>query len=299
MKRLSYRAQRTIGRPACISGVGFITGADVALRFRPAQPETGIVFVRTDLRPQPRICADAGEVSGTARRTTLGQAPKAVTLVEHVMAALAGLRIDNCIVELDACEPPGLDGSATGFVEALLEAGIELQQATKSVWAVEKTQFVRSGNSTLAIHPPQNDDLTISYLLDFGAGSPIDRQAHTQRITPGEFASEIACCRTFLLDDEAKSFRQAGIGSRTTAHDLLLFGARGVIDNELRFANEPARHKILDLVGDLALTGMDIRGHVVAYRSGHPLNVELAQTLVDSQGSAVLRPGPTYFRKAA
>lgn len=282
MRTICYRYQRTIGRPVEVCGIGFLTGALVRLRFLPAAPDSGVVFVRTDLRPRVCIAAHISQVTGTQRRTTLGHAPGDVGLVEHVLAALSGLRIDNCIVELNAPEPPGLDGSARRFVWALLEAGIVRQAASRPAYAAQGSPIVVSaGGATLALHPPQHetDGLTITYFLDCGLHSPIARQLHTQTITPGLFAQELAACRTFILESEVTELRRQGLGTRTTAKDLLVFGPHGPVDNRLRYANEPARHKVLDLVGDLALLGADLRGHVIAYRSGHPLNIELVRTL--------------------
>jgi UDP-3-O-acyl N-acetylglucosamine deacetylase len=252
---------------------------------------TGVVFVRTDLTPRAWIPARIDRVTGTHRRTTLGRSPAQVSLVEHVLAALAGLRIDNCVVELDGQEPPGLDGSARGFVDLLLPAGVVLQPARQEVWCVTEPLVVNQDGATLALHPPENDELKVSYLLDYGPRSPIDRQTHTQVITPELFAGGLADCRTFLLEEEADEFRRQGLGARTTAADLLVFGRHGPINNKLRYANEPARHKVLDLVGDLSLFGHDLRGHVVAYRSGHPLNVELVRALTRRKAEGVSAPG--------
>jgi len=289
VRRTGYRYQRTIGRPADVAGVGFLTGALVRLRFVPAPPDTGIVFVRTDLRPRAHVPARVEEVTGTNRRTTLGRAPAQVGLVEHVLAALAGLRIDNCFVELNAPEPPGLDGSARLFVDALGRAGTVLQAGRREVWATDEPVVVTAGGATLALHPADGPGLRVSYLLDYGIGSPIGWQTYTQDISPDNFAREVAGCRTFLLEAEAAALRRMGLGSRTTAADLLVFGRRGPIDNRLRWANEPARHKVLDIVGDLALFGADLCGHVVAYRSGHPLNVELVRALKRANGAAAPR----------
>jgi UDP-3-O-acyl N-acetylglucosamine deacetylase len=277
--RLSYRYQRTLARPAEISGVGFLTGADVRLRFFPAPPSTGVVFQRTDLHPAIGIPAHVRLVTGTRRRTTLGPAPVQVTLVEHVLAALAGLRIDNCTVEIDGSEPPGLDGSCRSFVDALQEAGAVLQPARRPVWSVTEPVIVSDGAATLALHPTNRRTLKVSYLLDYGTESPIGRQSHTQEVTPESFATELAGARTFLLEAEALEMRRRGIGLRTTAADLLVIGPHGPIDNHLHQANELARHKVLDIIGDLSLFGHDLCGHVVAYRSGHPLNIELVRTL--------------------
>jgi UDP-3-O-acyl N-acetylglucosamine deacetylase len=295
--RPSYRYQRTLGRPAEVEGVGFVTGAYVRLRFVPAPPHTGVVFVRTDLGKQATIPAAVAHVTGTNRRTTLGLPPLCVSLVEHVLAALAGLRIDNCYVEVNAPEPPGLDGSALAFVRALQAAGAVLQPARRAVWKVERELVVEARGATLAVHPDEGDSLTISYLLDYGLHSPIGRQSHTVVLTPETFAGELAACRTFLLEEEAHELRSHGIGRNTKVTDLVVFGPRGPIDNTLRFANEPARHKVLDLVGDLALLGQDLRGHVVAYRSGHPLNIELVRELAAQNAPA--QPAPLQRRRAA
>ena len=281
MKRQSYRYQRTLAGPAEVRGVGFLTGATVRARFLPAPAGAGVVFVRTDCRPRTYVPAHISQVTGTNRRTTLGRPPAQVGLVEHVLAALAGLRIDNCLVELNAPEPPGLDGSARAFVDALLTAGTKLQTARRPIYAVEETTIVAAGGATLALHPADGGDLVISYFLDYGLESPIARQVHTETITPASFANEISACRTFILESEADTLRQQGLGSRTTPNDLLVFGPHGPIDNRLRYANEPARHKILDIIGDLSLLGADLCGHVTAYRSGHPLTTTLARVLYE------------------
>ncbi len=293
VRKLTSRPQRTIARPVCVKGVGYITGANVSLRFVPAPPSTGIVFIRTDLTPQVSIPAQIDQVTGTNRRTTLGSMPRCVTIVEHVLAALAGLRIDNCYLEIDALELPGLDGSAKPFVDALGHAGVVDQHVSRDVWTVEKAIVVERNGSTLAIHPAEREELRISYLLDYGSFGPIVPQRHTLTVRPQTFQNEIASCRTYLLDEEAQGLRRQGIGSRTRVTDLIVFGPEGPLENTLRFANEPARHKILDIIGDLSLLGCDLRGHIVGYRSGHPLNVELARTL--AKGLAI----PRTHRQAA
>ncbi len=279
MKRILERNQQTIGMPVEVHGIGFVTGRFVRMRFRPASASTGVVFVRTDLGPQACIRAHVDNVTGTARRTTLGHMPIQVSLVEHVLAALSGLRIDNCFVELDAPEPPGLDGSAQGLVAALHRAGTVMQKETKAVWTVDRPVRITANNAAITLHPSDTPELRVSYLLDYGLDSSIDRQMATFTITPGTFASQIAPCRTFVTEEEGIMLRSQGLGSRTNVTDLLVFGRRGPIDNKARFGNEPARHKILDVLGDLSLSGFELRGHVVAYRTGHPHNVELVRKL--------------------
>ena len=290
MRRLSFRPQRTLARSTDVPGVGFVTGAQVRLRFCPAPADTGVVFVRTDLHSRPPIPAHFDAVTGAQRRTTLGTAPNQVTLVEHVLAALAGLRVDNCVVELDGPEPPGLDGSARGFVAALVEAGIILQNSRRPVWAATEPVTVRQGGATLTLHPAQAVGLRISYLLDYGLGAPLAPQVHSEPIVPEHFEHELAPCRTFVLEDEAHDLQRRGIGRHLKPKELLVFGRRGPIDNRLRKTDEPARHKILDIVGDLALCGFDLAGHVVACRSGHELNVALARTLGNAVRCATRRP---------
>lgn len=279
MRRHSYRPQRTLRRETEVVGPGMISGRPIRARFLPASASTGVVFVRRDLAGHPRIPAHVSRVSGMARRTTLGRDRLSVTLVEHVLAALAGLRIDNCIVELDGPEPPGLDGSAAAFVEALEAAGIETQSAMRSVWQITEPLTVGTPGAMLTLHPATQPGLHLSYFLDYGPNSPIGRQVHTQELLPSSFARDLATCRTFVLESEAAELRRAGLGLHLTERDLLVFGPRGPIGNRLRFANEPARHKVLDMVGDLSLLGVDLCGHVVAFRSGHPLNIELGQVL--------------------
>jgi UDP-3-O-acyl-N-acetylglucosamine deacetylase len=248
--------------------------------------------VRADLPDKPRIAAHVAQVTGTQRRTTLGHLPVQVSLVEHVLAALSGLRIDNCLVELDAGEPPGLDGSALGFVQALATSGVQNQSAARTIWYTAEPITLRAGGATLTLHPPApNTDgrLHLTYFLDYGPLAPIVRQVHTQALLPGTFVQDLAACRTFLLSSEAEELRRQGLGARTTTADLLVFGPRGPIDNRLRFGNEPARHKVLDMIGDLSLLGADLCGHVVAYRSGHPLNVELVRVLEQRLAAAKSR----------
>jgi UDP-3-O-acyl N-acetylglucosamine deacetylase len=279
---IGYRPQRTLAASAEIEGVGFITGARVRVRFRPAPPDTGIIFQRIDRPQAPIIAARVESVTGTDRRTTLGPPAAGVTLVEHLLAALAGLRIDNCAIELDGPEPPGLDGSAGGFVAALAAVGAVLQSGHRMICTPEKPVVVSTGSATIGLHPTTETGLRASYFLDYGAFAMIPRQTYTVDVRPGEFVHEVSPCRTFVTEEEAEELRARGIGKHLSPADLVVFGRRGPIQNRLRYADEPARHKVLDMIGDLALCGFDLAGHVVAYRSGHALNVELARRLSQS-----------------
>ena len=288
MRRVGYRYQRTLARPAEVVGTGIVTGKPVRLRLLPADADAGLTFRRTDLPNAAIIPARSSSVSDTRRRTTLGPAAAGVTLVEHELSALAGCRIDNCLVELDAPEPPGLDGSAQGFVRAILEAGAKLQTRRRPIYTVAEPLTVRRDGATIRVEPHAHE-LRISYILDYGPTAPVPRASVTLSATPEVYVRELAPCRTFVLEAEVAALRAQGVGRHLTARDLLVFGPRGLIDNRLRFADEPARHKILDLVGDLALCGFDLTGHLVAYRSGHALNVELAQRLAERVAAGLPR----------
>ena len=292
------RRQRTIARAAEVRGVGFFHGADVTLRFHPAQPDTGLVFQRADLPGRPTIPARVDSVVPSQRRTTIRRGVASVEMIEHVMAALAGLQIDNAVVEIDAGECPGCDGSSRAFVEALDAAGIVEQEPKRPTLIVEEPISIRDGDAVLAIHPPgSSGGLTLAYHLDYGREAPIRAQSFCVGLSTETFRNELAPSRTFLLETEAQALRAAGIGVRTTAADLLLFGRDGVIGNELRYPDECAAHKLLDLVGDLALSGVDLQGFVVAYRSGHQTNASLVRRLLHQKAarartSRVVEPLP-------
>jgi UDP-3-O-[3-hydroxymyristoyl] N-acetylglucosamine deacetylase/3-hydroxyacyl-[acyl-carrier-protein] dehydratase len=276
------RSQRTLVRPAEVRGVGFFHGRDVTIRFHPGPPDSGIVFVRSDLPGNPYVPAQVGYVVPSQRRTTIQHGAAQVEMIEHVMAALGGSRVDNCRIEIDAGECPGCDGSSRPFIDAFEEAGIVDQARPRKALVVERSFTVREGEAILAAHPSSGDNLTLSYHLDYGPNSVIGNQSFLLDVTPTTFRRELASSRTFLLETEARALQAAGIGTRTTEDDVLIFGPDGVVGNTLRFADECARHKILDMVGDLALLGMDLHGFVVAHRSGHHTNAALVRKLLQS-----------------
>jgi UDP-3-O-[3-hydroxymyristoyl] N-acetylglucosamine deacetylase / 3-hydroxyacyl-[acyl-carrier-protein] dehydratase len=291
------RRQRTIARPAEVRGIGFFHGADVTVRFHPAEPDTGIVFERADLPGRPRVAARLHSVVPSQRRTTIRNGEASVEMIEHVMAALAGLQVDNAVVQIDAGECPGCDGSSRVFVEALDEAGMVEQERTRSAMVVEEPLSIREGDAVLAIHPPgPAGGLTLSYHLDYGRDAAIPRQSYCVGLSAESFREQISTSRTFLLQAEADALRAAGLGVRTTEADLLLFGRDGVIGNVLRYPEECARHKILDMVGDLALLGADLHGFVVAYRSGHQTNAALGRQLLEANSAKREGVGPLPLR---
>jgi UDP-3-O-acyl N-acetylglucosamine deacetylase len=280
------RLQRTIAASASLDGFGYWSGQDVRVEFRPAKPDTGIVFVRSDLTPHPRIPATVAKRVESPRRTVLRAGAGSVEMVEHIMAALAGMQIDNCEVWVNAPEMPGCDGSSQPFVEVLDRCGIVIQDVMRQQLIVHDVTRLGDDESWVEARPTRQPGLTVKFRLDYGRGNAIGRQTLNLKVTPESFRKELAASRTFLLKAEAEWLQQQGLGERATSHDLLVFDDEGPIDNELRFPDECVRHKTLDLVGDLALAGCDIVGHITAHRSGHRLNAELVRVLL-TEGEVV------------
>ena len=277
---MGQRSQQTIARVAEVAGVGFLWGADVRLKFLPAEPGFGIQFVRTDLRKAPPIPALVEYTVPRERRTAIELGPARVEMIEHVMAALAGLQVDNCLVEVNAPEPPGCDGSSLYFAEAIADAGIVTQDQPRQVVSISnEVAAVDNAHTEVRAQPAADDGLEICYELDYGSGSPIRAHTVTCRITPETFLNELAFSRTFVLEAEAEALKAQGYGARLTTADLLIFGNDGPIENKLRIDDECTRHKLLDCVGDLALIGCDIQGRIIARRSGHRLNAEIVRRL--------------------
>jgi UDP-3-O-acyl N-acetylglucosamine deacetylase len=275
----TLRKQRTLARTAVVEGFGYWSSRDVRLEFRPAPADTGIVFVRTDLDGFPRIPADIAHRVEVPRRTTLQCGEARVDMVEHVMAALAGLQIDNCEIWTDEPEMPGCDGSSKAFVLALSAAGTIAQSADRPVRTINRVIHLGDEESWVEARPPVCCRQVVKYHLDYGRKSPIPPQSCRLVVSPETFCAELCTARTFLLQEEAEWLRSQGLGHRATCADLLVFGPDGLIDNKLRFSDECVRHKLLDMVGDLALAGCDLVGHFVAYRSGHSLNAELVRAI--------------------
>lgn len=274
------RRQRTLAAPAVVEGFGYWTGKDVRVEFRPAAADTGVAFVRADLARPARIRATVANRVETPRRTTLRAGGASVEMVEHIMAALGGLGIDNCEIWVNAAEMPGLDGSSLPFVEALTAAGVVEQNAPRPMLCVRDITRLGNDENWVEARPSTSGGLSIKFHLDYGAGNAIGRQTLTLPVTPDSFRRELAPSRTFMLKAEADWLLAQGLGRRATLKDLLVFDTDGPIDNELRFRDECVRHKTLDLIGDLSLAGCDLAAHIVAYRSGHRLNAELVRVLL-------------------
>jgi UDP-3-O-[3-hydroxymyristoyl] N-acetylglucosamine deacetylase len=283
------RSQRTISRPIAIEGFGYWSGEDVRIQFRPAAPDTGVVFVRTDLNPHVRIPAELSQRIDVPRRTVLSSQGASVEMVEHILAACAGLGLDNCEIWTDRAEMPGCDGSASPFVEALLRAGLIDQDALRPQFVVNHVVRVGDDGAWIEARPPDHLGLSLLYGLDYGDDNAIGCQNIELAVTAESFRCRLAPARTFLLLEEADWLRSRGLGGRVSYSDVLVFDRQGPIRNTLRFPDECVRHKALDFIGDLALAGRDFIGRFVAYRSGHRLNAELVRVLLSEEHGARLR----------
>jgi UDP-3-O-[3-hydroxymyristoyl] N-acetylglucosamine deacetylase/3-hydroxyacyl-[acyl-carrier-protein] dehydratase len=298
------KLQRTIRKPATFSGVGLHTGNQTVITFKPAPVGHGIIFVRTDLPDAPEIPADIDHVTDIARGTTLKKGEAKVQTVEHVLAALAGLELDNLRVELDSSEPPVGDGSAAPFVGAILDAGIEEQNSPKDYLEIDTPLFYSEKDRGIDLVVVPSDDLRITFMVDYR--NPALGTQYTSLVSlEKEFVDEFAPARTFCFFHELEQLYQEGLAKGGSIHNALVIcdeqnceakidklkdmygvtekifvGKSGILnDVPLRFPNEPCRHKALDLLGDLYLLGVPLKGHVLAARSGHAANVAMVKKL--------------------
>ena len=278
------RKQRTIAGSVALAGTGLHTGQEVRVELKPAEAGSGLVFVRTDLPENPEIPLKLARVENRGRRTTIssGVSPDEVEIhtVEHFLACLTALGIDNLMVEVSGSEMPGMDGSALPWFTALKEAGVVDQDEERETLELDSevvVDFAEDDVSLVAL--PGSEGLSIVYTLDYQTPEiPVQRFSLT--LTPESFETEIAPARTFCLQSEAKALREAGLGKGATTQNTLVVGADGtVLDTELRFPDEFVRHKVLDLIGDLYLLGLDLSGRILATRSGHRANVALVRKL--------------------
>ena len=271
--------QRTIKKPIQLSGVGLHTGAEVNLKFKPAPTNTGINFIRVDVKDSPMIKADTRNIleqDRSPRRTSVGNDSVEVHTIEHLMAALWALGIDNILIEIDGPELPGLDGSAIGFIEILKKAGIENQEVSKKIYQIRSPIWVEQDGAMIMVLP--DNQFRVSYTLNY-EHPLLKAQYLSFTIDENTFEKEIASSRTFCLEREVDDLKGQGLGKGANYENTVVVGKKGVIDNDLRFDDEFARHKILDLLGDLYLLGYGIKGHIIAMRSGHPLNIRLVDKI--------------------
>ncbi|MFK7734745.1 MAG: UDP-3-O-acyl-N-acetylglucosamine deacetylase [Pirellulaceae bacterium] len=276
--------QTTLATSCTIGGRGFWTGKQNTLTIVPAEANAGIQFVRTDLPGHPRVPALSEFSKGISMRTQLGHGFADFEMVEHVMSALYGLGITNCEVHCTAAEMPGFDGSSHRLSLALSSAGqVELTEP-RTTFVADSTIEICDEDKLIRLEPPTEPDsnaLFVEYQLDYGANSPIGQSTFATQVTPEIYAQEIAPARTFISAADAAKLQLAGIATHVSERDLLVFDEQGPVNNELRFPDECARHKALDVLGDLALAGVHLIGRITAIRSGHQLNGQLASAIQD------------------
>lgn len=266
--------QKTIKKEVKLKGVGIHSGKPVEVTLKPSLNNSGINFVRVDLPDKPVIPAHISKIIPRLRRTSVGTEGVEIHTIEHLMSALAGLGIDNLIIELNNDELPGLDGSALGFVEAIEKGGIVEQDFAKKYFYVKEPSWVIDGDSSIIILP--SEEFKISYTLDY-ENSLLKSQYLSLRLTEESFKKELAPSRTFCLEREIDNLRKQGLGEGASFQNTLVVGKDGVLNNKLRFDDEFVRHKICDVIGDFYLLGQPLRAHIIAVKSGHSLNIKLLQ----------------------
>jgi UDP-3-O-[3-hydroxymyristoyl] N-acetylglucosamine deacetylase/3-hydroxyacyl-[acyl-carrier-protein] dehydratase len=294
--------QKTIKGEVSVSGVGLHTGVNVSLTFCPAPENHGFKFQRTDLPGQPVVDADCDLVTDTARGTTITQHGASVSTVEHVMASLVGMDLDNVLMKLDGPETPILDGSAILFLEALERAGVVQQEADREYFQIPHNITYTESDRKVEIVAMPLDDYRFTCMIDYN--SPVLGSQHAGMSSIGEFKKEIASCRTFCflheLEFQLKNNLIKGgdlnnaiviVDKEVTKEELnhlatifnrteIDVAPQGILNNmQLRFQNEPARHKLLDMIGDLALVGVHLKGHIMAARPGHAANIAFAKKI--------------------
>ncbi len=274
--------QHTLAEPATVRGKGLLLGEDATVTIRPAPVNHGIIFLRTDLNPPVAVPANVNNVVERARRTTLKVGTTTIETVEHCMSAFAGLRIDNALIEINGPELPCGDGSAAPFVEPILRAGVIEQDALRRVFKVTDPIVIEDDDAMLAAFPVKNDEFKLIFDLDYGSNSHrIKRQSQAFEFNNGNYQHELARARTYSLREEAQALWERGMCRHLTPKDVLVIGDEGPIDNAYRFENEPVRHKIVDLMGDLYLIGGEVHGRFVAHRSGHSLNRRMCLKILE------------------
>ena len=294
--------QHTIKKPVTVSGVGLHTGVEVNMTFTPAAPNHGIKFQRVDLEGQPVVDADVDNVVDLSRGTTIEQNGARVNTVEHTLAALVGMQIDNVLIRLDGPEPPIMDGSSKMFIDAIETVGVEKQNALRNFFEVNESITYRDTSRDVEIAALPLDDYRVTVMVDYN--SPVLGSQHASLTDINDFSKEIASSRTFCFLHELEMLYKNNlikggdlnnaivVVDRVVKDDELDYLAslfnkpkvavkkEGILNNvELRHQNEPARHKLLDVVGDLALAGRPIKGQILAARPGHAANVAFAKKL--------------------
>jgi UDP-3-O-[3-hydroxymyristoyl] N-acetylglucosamine deacetylase len=277
-------AQRTLRRSISCAGIGLHSGNKVTLSLRPAPADSGIRFRRSDAGGR-EVPATVSHVGGINLATGLARDAVRVDTVEHLMAAFVSLGVDNAVVELNSPEVPIMDGSAAPFVYLIQEAGIKQLPTPRRYLKVLRPISVSRGDKRISLYP--SDHFKVTYSISFD--HPLLRhQSRTLRVTEESFIEEIAPARTFGFLEDVEMMRQQGLALGGTLENAIVIGDTGVLNNALRFDDEFVRHKILDVIGDMALVGYPIIGHLVAHRGGHALHTALAARVLEESDAWML-----------
>jgi UDP-3-O-[3-hydroxymyristoyl] N-acetylglucosamine deacetylase len=281
-------AQRTLKRPISCAGIGLHSGKKVTLSLRPAAANTGIRFRRTDLDIE--IPAHVQHVGAVAYATQLRRGDATVETVEHLLAALASVRIDNVLVELNTPEVPIMDGSSAPFIYLVQEAGVKVLSEPRKYLKVTRPVTLTRGDKSLSLYP--SNQFKVSYTISFD--HPLLRhQARTITLSESSFTEEIAPARTFTFLKEVEMLRQNGLALGGSLDNAIVIGDTGVLNSSMRFEDEFVRHKILDLVGDFALVGYPVVAHAVVQRGGHALHTAAAAQLLQESDAWQLVEAPS------
>lgn len=265
-----HRQQRTIARPVTCSGVGIHSGKKVKVAIKPAPDNHGIKFIRTDLPDCPSISAHFNMVVDTSLATVIGIDGFIVSTIEHLMAALAGLSIDNALVEVDAYEMPIMDGSAGPFTKSIKAAGIKEQAAPRYCFVIKAPIELQKDGKFVGVYPCSTYKITCTIEYDHDL---IKRQTYSVDLSDRTFEREICRARTFGFLHEYEHLKQYGLAKGVSLKNVIAIDRHNVVnEGGLRYQNEFVRHKILDCIGDFALLGLPILGHVVSEKSGHAFN---------------------------
>ena len=281
-------AQRTLRRAISCVGIGLHSGNKVQLSLKPAQADFGIRFRRTDVGDQ-EVRASVQHLAGINLATALSSNQVSVETVEHLLAALVSMRIDNVLIELNSPEVPIMDGSSAPFIYLIQEAGVKTLNASRKYLKITSPISLSRGDKRIALYPSDHFKVTYSISYDH----PLLRhQARTLTITEESFIEEIAPARTFTFLKDVEMLRQNGLALGGSLDNAIVLGETGVLNNALRFDDEFVRHKILDAIGDLALVGHPVIGHLVAHRAGHGLHTEFAGKILEATDCWTLVEGP-------
>jgi UDP-3-O-[3-hydroxymyristoyl] N-acetylglucosamine deacetylase len=269
--------QKTIKKQVSCSGVGLHTGNQVKMTFKPASSGTGILFRRIDLEGRPTLRVEAQNIGELSYATSIGHEPVAIKTVEHVLSAVYALGVSNLIIEVDGNEAPVIDGSASFFVNMLLDAGIDAQKAANKVIRVQQTMEERHKDSIISVEP--YDGFKITYTIDF-PNKFIGTQTRTFELAPLSYIEEVAPARTYCMYEELEYLWKMGLSKGGSLDNAVVFAEDRILNGSLRFDDEPVRHKILDLLGDIAFLGHPLLGHIKVYKGGHALHSKFVKTLL-------------------